>query len=145
MKILVGECLPAALEGTLTALGHECETVRRAGYGSKKNGELLSLAEGRWDVLLTSDRNIKYQQNMTGRNVSILILCTKSNRMKDLLPFMPLCAEALLSIKAGRWSRSGPFSQMIEQTKPIAASYYRARYYEPAAEWQPSSDPAHKT
>src|SRR5258706_10062143 len=41
-----------------------------------------SLAERHWDVLLTSDRNIKYQQNMTGRSVSILILCAKSNRMK---------------------------------------------------------------
>jgi predicted nuclease of predicted toxin-antitoxin system len=45
MKILIDECLPAALRGTLTAMGHECETVRRAGYGSKKNGELLRLAE----------------------------------------------------------------------------------------------------
>jgi predicted nuclease of predicted toxin-antitoxin system len=108
MRILIDECLPAALKGTLTALGHECETVRRAGYGSKKNGELLSIAEGRWDVLLTSDRNIKYQQNMTGRNVSILILCTKSNRMKDLLPLMPACAQALLSIRPGQVVEVGP-------------------------------------
>jgi len=49
---------------------YECQTARRAGYGSKKNGELLALAEGQWDVLLTSDRNIKYQQNMAGRIVS---------------------------------------------------------------------------
>jgi predicted nuclease of predicted toxin-antitoxin system len=74
MKILIDECLPDELKDSVTAMGHECETVRRAGYGSKKNGELLMLAEGRWDVLLTSDRNIKYQQNMTGRSVSILIL-----------------------------------------------------------------------
>jgi predicted nuclease of predicted toxin-antitoxin system len=81
MKVLIDECLPAALRGTVTAMGHECETVRRAGYGSKKNGELLTLAESRWDVLLTSDRNIKYQQSMTGRNICILILCAKSNRL----------------------------------------------------------------
>src|ERR1051325_9940113 len=82
MRVLIDECHPAALKGTLTELGHECETVRRAGYGAKKNGELLSLAEGRWDVLLTSDRNIKYQQNRTGRNISILILIAKTNGMK---------------------------------------------------------------
>jgi predicted nuclease of predicted toxin-antitoxin system len=70
MKILIDECLPVELKGTLDTLGHECETVRRAGYGSKKNGELLALADRQWDVLLTSDRNIKYQQNITGRNVS---------------------------------------------------------------------------
>jgi predicted nuclease of predicted toxin-antitoxin system len=93
MKILIDECLPAALKQNLTTLGHECESVRQAGYGSKKNGELLTLAEGRWNVLLTSDRNIKYQQNMTSRSVSILILCAKSNRIKDLLPLMPTCAK----------------------------------------------------
>ena len=108
MKILIDECLPDELKGTLATMGHECQTVRRAGYGSKKNGELLMLAEGRWDVLLTSDRNIKYQQNMTGRSVSILILRVKSNRMKDLLPLMPACAEALLSIQPGRVVEVGP-------------------------------------
>jgi predicted nuclease of predicted toxin-antitoxin system len=102
MKILIDECVPDELKGTLAAMGHECETVRRAGYGSKKNGELLTLAEGCWDVLLTTDRNIKYQQNMTGRSVSILILRANSNRMKDLVPLMPACAEALLSIQPGR-------------------------------------------
>jgi hypothetical protein len=63
--------------------------------GPRRNGELLLLAEDRWDVLLTSDRNIKYQQNMTGRRISILILHAKSNRMEDLLPLMQACAEAL--------------------------------------------------
>ena len=72
MKILIDECLPAGLKEKVTALGHECQTVRQAGFGTKKNGELLTLAEGQWDVLLTSDRNIKYQQNMTGRSLSIL-------------------------------------------------------------------------
>jgi predicted nuclease of predicted toxin-antitoxin system len=108
MKILIDECLPDELKDSVTSMGHECQTVRRAGYGSKKNGELLMLAEGLWDVLLTSDRNIKYQQNMIGRSMSILILRAKSNRMKDLLPLMPACAEALLSIRAGRVVEVGP-------------------------------------
>lgn len=108
MRILVDECLPVALKGTLTALGHECETVRKAGFGAKKNGELLQIAEGRWDVLLTSDRNIKYQQNMTGRNISIVILCARSNRMKDLLPLVPAFAQALLSLQPGRVIEVGP-------------------------------------
>ena len=101
MKVLIDECLPAGLKESLTAMGHECETVRRAGYGAKKNGELLSLMEGQWDVLLTNDRNIKYQQNMSGRNVSILVLLAKSNRIKDLLLLMSACAQALRSIQPG--------------------------------------------
>ena len=108
MKILIDECLPAALTENLAALGHECQTVRQAGFGSKKNGELLRLAEGQWDVLLTSDRNIKHQQNMTGRSISIVILCAKSNRMKDLLPLMPACAQALLTIQTGSVVDVGP-------------------------------------
>jgi predicted nuclease of predicted toxin-antitoxin system len=71
MKILIDECLPARMKGALAALGHECETVRRAGFGAKKNGELLKSAEDKWDVLLTSDRNIRYQQNLSGRRVAI--------------------------------------------------------------------------
>jgi PIN like domain len=63
MRVLIDECLPAGLTEPFAVLGHECETVRRAGYGAKKNGELLSLMEGQWDVLLTNDRNIKYQQH----------------------------------------------------------------------------------
>ncbi len=108
MKILIDECVPAGLKENIAALGHECQTVRQAGFGSKKNGELLTLAEGQWDLLLTTDRNIKYQQNMTGRNVSILILHAKSNRMKDLVPLMPACAQALLSIQIGQVVEVGP-------------------------------------
>jgi hypothetical protein len=54
---------PAELKGPLYALGHECQTVREAGLAAKKNGELLALVESRWNVLLTTDRNIKYEQN----------------------------------------------------------------------------------
>ena len=108
MRILIDECLPAGLRESLGALGHEAETVRRVGYGAKRNGELLSLMEGRWDVLLTNDRNIQYQQNMSGRGVSIVILCAKSNRMSDLLPLMPAFAKVLLSVSPGQIVEVGP-------------------------------------
>lgn len=93
MRILIDECLPAPIIDSLTPFGHECKTVREIGLGSKKNGELLALAEGEWDVLLTNDKNIKYQQNMEGRRISILILSAKSNRLRDLLPLIPACAR----------------------------------------------------
>jgi len=108
MKILVDECLPSELRGVLFEMGHECQTVRQAGFGSKKNGELLALAEGRWEVLLTGDRNIRYPQNITGRNVSIIILRAKSNLMKDLVPLMPACGDALLSLQSGQIVKVGP-------------------------------------
>jgi predicted nuclease of predicted toxin-antitoxin system len=101
MKILIDECLPTGIKVAIAPLGHECKTVREAGLGSKKNGELLAFADGKWDVLLTSDRNIKYQQNLAGRKISILILMSKSNRLPDLLPFLPALAERLLSVEPG--------------------------------------------
>jgi predicted nuclease of predicted toxin-antitoxin system len=108
MRILIDECLPAPIIDSLTPFGHECKTVREIGLGSKKNGELLALADGKWDVLLTNDKNIKYQQNMKGRKISILILSTNSNRLKDLLPLIPACADALLSIQSGQVVEIGP-------------------------------------
>jgi len=67
MKILIDECVPAGLSPILRERGYEWDTVRDAGCGSKKNGELLRLAEGNWDVFLTIDKNIKHQQNVSGR------------------------------------------------------------------------------
>jgi predicted nuclease of predicted toxin-antitoxin system len=80
MRILIDECLPGPIKESLTPFGHECRTVREIGFASKKNGELLALADGNWDVLLTNDRNIKYQQNMKGRTISILLQVANSNR-----------------------------------------------------------------
>jgi predicted nuclease of predicted toxin-antitoxin system len=110
MKILVDECLPAHIKNCLSPFGHECKTVREVGFGSKKNGELIALADGEWDVLLTNDRNVKFQQNMTGRKISILVLYAKSNRLKDMLPLIPACAQALLSIQSGQVVEVGPAS-----------------------------------
>lgn len=64
--------------------------------------------EGQWDTLITNDRNIQYQQSISSRNISILILCAKSNRIKDLLPLMPACAKALRSITPGQIVEVGP-------------------------------------
>ncbi|HXC32536.1 MAG TPA: DUF5615 family PIN-like protein [Verrucomicrobiae bacterium] len=102
MRVLIDECLPSRIKRSYIPHGHECKTAREIGLGSKKNGELLSLAEGQWDVLLTNDRNIKHQQNMTGRTISILVLCAKSNRLEDLLPLVPESLRALQSVKPGQ-------------------------------------------
>jgi len=101
MKILIDECVPAGLSPVLRECGYECDTVRDAGYGSKKNGELLRLAEGHWDVFLTIDKNIKHQQNVSGRKIAILILRVKSNRLPDVLQHLSSCIEALKTVPPG--------------------------------------------
>src|SRR5258708_34440849 len=74
MRLLIDECVPRKVKFLFADGGQECETVRDAGFSGKENGELLALAEGHFDVLVTIDKNIRYQQNMTGRNISVLII-----------------------------------------------------------------------
>jgi len=65
--------------------GHECQTARYAGFGGLENGALLTAAENaKFDVLMTVDRGIEFQQDLGHRNIAILILCAKSIRLKDL-------------------------------------------------------------
>jgi predicted nuclease of predicted toxin-antitoxin system len=70
MRLLIDECVPKKLESMFTAGGYECENVRDAGYGGATNGELLAQAESLFDVLITIDRNIRYQQNLQGRDIA---------------------------------------------------------------------------
>ncbi len=101
MKVLIDECAPQALKSALVAGGCDCATVQEAGWSGKANGELLVLADARFDVLVTIDRNLRYQQNLTGRKIALLIVRGRSNRVADLQPHFPACIEALRSIQPG--------------------------------------------
>jgi hypothetical protein len=72
------------------------------------NGELLALAErSGWQVLLTMDQGMPYQQNLAGRAISLAIIRAKSNRLPDLLPHVPAILAALRSLKRGQAVRIG--------------------------------------
>lgn len=63
--------------------GHSCSTVQDEGWGGIKNGDLLQRAEGEFDLFITSDQNIRYQQNLIGRRIAILELSTNDiNRIQ---------------------------------------------------------------
>jgi predicted nuclease of predicted toxin-antitoxin system len=106
MKILIDECAPHMLKSVLTAAGFDCITTQEAGWSGKENGELLDLAEAGFDALVTIDRNLRYQQNLTGRRIALLILRARSNRLADLRPHFPACVEALRTIRPAPWSKS---------------------------------------
>jgi predicted nuclease of predicted toxin-antitoxin system len=110
MKVLIDECAPRALKRNLTAHGHDCLTVQEAGWSGKENGELLALAEGKFDVLVTLDTNLNDQQNLAKHKIAILILFAFSNRMDHLSPLFPACVEALAIIKPGDIVRVGSAS-----------------------------------
>ncbi len=74
MKILFDECMPQPLRRRLVEF--EISTAQEMGWGRVKNGELLKRAEGIFDVFLTADQQLKYQQNLKGRKLAMLVLST---------------------------------------------------------------------
>jgi predicted nuclease of predicted toxin-antitoxin system len=104
MKLLLDECLPRKLKEYLPV--HKCYTVPEAGWAGKKNGELLLLAEeSGFEVFLTLDQGMEYQQNLEGRKISVVLVSTHSSRLADLLPRIPAILTALRSIRFGQLIR----------------------------------------
>ena len=106
MKVLLDVCIPRKLKNSL--VDHECQTVPEAGLAGQKNGRLLSLAESAGsEVFLTMDKGVQYQQNLCGRNLAILIIRSKSNRLADLLPHVAECLSIISIIEPGEVIRVG--------------------------------------
>ena len=72
MRILLDECLPKRLKRDL--VGHEARTVPEMGWASKRNGDLLGLAETDFDVFLTVDRNLSFQQDVTQFKIAVVVM-----------------------------------------------------------------------
>ncbi len=97
MRILLDECVPWPMHRLF--VGHECMTVQKRGWGGIKNGELLRLAENEFDLFITSDQNIRYQQNLAGRGISILEFST--NDLRRILAAASQLQEAIAGIQPG--------------------------------------------
>jgi predicted nuclease of predicted toxin-antitoxin system len=102
MRLLIDECLPRKVKPLFAAGGHEVETVRDAGFSGKENGALIAMADGVFDVLVTIDKNIRYQQDITRRRLAVLIIRTASNDLDDIRPHVPEALVALQSIRPGQ-------------------------------------------
>ena len=87
MRILLDESVPRRLSSLLA--GHTATTVARQGWAGVKNGELLALAAAEFDVLITADRNIEYQQNLLTLPLAVLVLVIRSNRLEEVVPLVP--------------------------------------------------------
>jgi predicted nuclease of predicted toxin-antitoxin system len=99
MRILIDECLPKRLKRELPE--HEVFTVQEMGWSSKTNGELLSLMMGNFDVFLTNDQNLEYQQNLSEVPLAFIVLVAINNKLETLKPLMPQVLKVLPTIKAG--------------------------------------------
>ena len=105
MRILLDESLPRRLARELA--GHDVQTVQQRGWAGLKNGELLRLASAEFQVLVTGDQNIEYQQNPATRSIAVVVLVAPNNRLETLRPLVPGLLEALALIQPGRLTRVG--------------------------------------
>ena len=105
MRILLDEDLPRRL-GTLL-VGHEAETVPRSGWSGVKNGKLLALAATKFDVFLTMDGNLEFQQNLATLPIAVLVVEAASNRLEHLTPLVPKILRELNHISPNALRRIG--------------------------------------
>ena len=99
MKILLDECIDRRLAKDIA--GHEVKTVPQMGWAATKNGELLALAEKNFEVFVTVDRNLSFQQHLPQYTIAVIVLRAQSNRIQDLRPLVPKLLEMLPMAKGG--------------------------------------------
>jgi len=100
MKVLLDECLPRRLLRELP--DHAVTTVPRQGWNGLDDGPLLLAAQAEFDVFVTMDTNLVYQQNLVGTSLSIVVLHACSNRYENLAPLVPALRSALRTAASGQ-------------------------------------------
>lgn len=106
MRILIDECLNWRLSRALT--GHYAVSAQKMGWSGIQNGKLLTLAvENGFDVFLTGDRNLAFQQNVTQFSIAIVVLETNGIQLHQTLPLMPKVLNLLPTLKPGTIARVG--------------------------------------
>jgi hypothetical protein len=99
-RVLLDENLPRQLKRDLT--GCEVRTVAEVGWAGIKNGKLLRLAESEFDLFVTADQNLSYQQPLTTFQLGIVVLRARTTKLEDLLPLVPAILEVFDSVQAGQ-------------------------------------------
>ena len=101
MRILIDECLNWRLSRALT--GHYAVSAQKLGWSGIKNGKLLALAvENGFDVFLTGDRNLTFQQNLTEFSIAIVVLEADGIQLHHTFPLMPKVLALLPELKPGK-------------------------------------------
>ena len=99
VNILFDENFPRPLRRFLR--DHTVNTAQQMGWDGIENGDLLDIAQAEFDVMLTTDKGIKYQQNFTGRDIAVITLRAFDNRIPTLTPLMPLVLALLPRVEPG--------------------------------------------
>lgn len=100
MKLLLDECIDCRLAKEFQ--GHDVVTVPQAGWAGIQNGELLKLAQAQFDVFVTVDRNLSFQQHLPQFSIAVMVLQAPTNRLKDLRPLVPQLQRMVLAAPKGQ-------------------------------------------
>jgi hypothetical protein len=99
VKVLLDECVDWRLARDI--VGHDVKTARQMGWTTIKNGELLALATEHFDVFVTVDRNLSFQQNLVSLSIAVVVFLAQTNRLADLRPLVPKLLAAIASAPPG--------------------------------------------
>lgn len=99
MKVFLDECVDWRLSREIP--GHEVKTARQMGWAAIRNGELLALAVEEFDIFVTVDRNLSFQQNLPAFAIAVVVLRAHSNRLSDLLLHVPQLLACIPTAQPG--------------------------------------------
>src|SRR3989338_2131903 len=99
MRVLLDECVPRRLRDELP--GHDVRTVPEMGWASQENGALLALASVKFEVFITTDQRLSYQQAVSKFSIGVIVLMAKRNKLKFLQPLVPELLRALMEVPPG--------------------------------------------
>ncbi len=105
IKILLDECLPKKLKYRIEELDPEffTKTTPEMGWASLSNGKLLSVAEREFDVFITSDKNLSFQQSITSSSIQVVLLKARTNTYEDLLPLVEKLQPIINTHEPGKY------------------------------------------
>lgn len=99
MRILLDENVPRKLKQAFPGL--IVATVGDMGWAGVRNGELLQRAENVFDVLITVDKGVQHQNSLDSKNIALIMLIVRWNKLRYLLPLVPQILQAIADIQPG--------------------------------------------
>ena len=98
-RILIDECLDRRLAAEIP--NASVKTVPQMGWAGLTNGKLLDKAQSHFDVFVTSDQNLSFQQNLKKYKIAVVVLCPATNKLDDLKLLIPKLLKEMPGLKAG--------------------------------------------
>jgi len=99
LRVLLDECVDVRLAASLDTV--DVRTVADQGWLGISNGQLLALAAAEFDVFVTVDRNLPFQQHLPKFDIAVILLRAKTNRIDDLVLLVPDLVSAIPRAKKG--------------------------------------------